>query len=55
MKQITKTQFINLLETDESFEFLGEIEGRIYARQRVYSSNIPSRKRPAFRLVYAVL
>jgi hypothetical protein len=55
MEEITKTEFISLLETDPNFEFLGEIDGRVYARQRNYSSNIPSKEKPQFRLVYAVL
>ena len=55
MEQITKSEFMQYLETDETFEFLGEIEGKIYARQRNYSSNIPSKQRPKFRLVWAAL
>lgn len=51
--QISKQTFIDLLETEESFEFLGVFDNKLYARQRVYSSKIPSKLRPPFRLVYA--
>ena len=54
LKEITKAKFMEYLENDANFEFLGEIEGKVYARQRNYPSNIPSSQRPSFRLVFAV-
>lgn len=55
-KQLTLVELGELLENDESIEYVGQVKNKVFYRQRSFPSNIPSRLRPnKFRLVYVVV